>query len=287
VKTKKLVTLSVLTLALSACEKAGGTKSEIEMLNPGTGEKHSLQLDFKAGDVQTADMMLDMKMDIPGMLSVDMDMKFGYQLEILKVEDKGNERIGHFKLTFTNVDMSMTPSTPQVEQLLGEFKKLEGEGLLASMDQKGKQGYVKPASDRVYPLFKSLGMDTKQVEQMFEDIYPDIPPEPVGVGGSWRIEKKTRQGQNDLKINMTYKLVKATKLPDDTVEITLELSGRAKVKGGGVEGGGDVSGELVYIPARGRAKSGRITSNITAGSGGQNVHMKLDFEYREKDFRSK
>lgn len=286
-KTKALVTLAALPLVLAACEKAGGTKSEIEMIDTGSGEKHSLQLDFEAGDVQTAEMILDMKMDIPGMLSMDMDMKFGYQLEILDVEEKGGERVGHFKLTFTEVDLSMTPSNPQVEQLLGEFKKLEGEGLLASMDQKGKQGYVKPASDRVYPLFKALGMDTKQVEQMFQDIYPDIPPEAVGVGGSWRIEKKTRQGQNDLKINMTYKLVEANKLPDGTVEITLDLSGRAKVKGGGVEGGGDVSGRIVYVPARGRAKSGRIVTDITAGSGGQTVNMNLAFEYREKEFRGK
>ena len=286
-KTAKLMTLTVLSFALGACEKAGGTQSEIEVLNPGSGEKHSLQLNFVAGDTQTAEMSLDMNMDVPSLMSMDIHMTFGYELEILKVEEQDGGRVGHFKLTFTDVGMKVTPTSPQLDQLASKFDELKGESLLASMDQKGKQGYVKPADDKVGSVFQSLGMNAEQLEQMFDDIYPDIPPEPIGVGGSWRIEKKTHQGQNDLKVNMTYKLAAAKKLPDGSEEITLDLSGRAKVKGGGVEGGGDVSGQIVYVPARGRATRGHVDTDITAASGEQKVHMKLGFEYREKSHHTK
>jgi hypothetical protein len=123
---------------------------------------------------------------------------------------------------------------------------------------------------------------------MFEDIYPDIPAEPMAVGSTWSIKKQTKQQQNDVTIDMTYKLASAKKNADGNVECVLDLTGKAGVKGPmGVTGGGDVTGKVSFIPAQGRALGGKVVSTITAGAQGQNATVKMTLSYKETAFTSK
>ena len=71
-------------------QPASGLLGGVKVLSAGSGEKHSLQLGFQAGDKQSSEMNMDMDMQLPGgMPSISMRMKFGYDLEVLRVEEKG------------------------------------------------------------------------------------------------------------------------------------------------------------------------------------------------------
>ena len=300
-----IIFFCIFCLSYIGCDKDQKTQVEekketssdgkvVELVGTGDGEKHLLQLNFRKNTEQDVELTMDNVIRISAgkrrAPSVHQKMYLGYVLKVTDVKKEQDDRVAYFQFKYNRVDMKQFPTNYRTRQLIKKLKQLEGETLIGSMDQKGKQGHIEMSEKARAlfedPMFRGMKLD---VNKILKDIYPDIPKKPLGVGAKWNIKKQTTNNGVTMKVESTYLLEKAEKLPDNMVKCTIKIDGKMKLEHFLIRGGGTIQGRIVYIPACGRIISSKSTTKlqqiIPQGGKEMIMNMTMNMDFIEKSYK--
>ncbi len=182
---------------------------QIQLLNPGTGERHQLRYQPPVNFTQTAIMTtnMNMAMSIAGKplpaFKVPVTV-MTMQAKVTKVDKNGDI---YYEFSYPNVDVMDDPKiSPQViTAVRSQIKQLGGITGDAVVDNRG---YTKQAN---IVLPKGLNANLKQImQQMLDSIKQmslPVPQEAVGVGSQWQATSMLNISGLNIKQIATYQLV--------------------------------------------------------------------------------
>jgi hypothetical protein len=188
-------------------------KTQIELLNPGTGAKQKLRFQPPVNFKQTAiiTMNMDMAMLIAGQPLPTFKQPATVatlQIKVTKIEANGDI---HYEFSYSDVDLvGDTNLSPQVLNTLRSqiqnLVRLKGSAIVDNY------GYIKKIN-LVWPT--GLDPNLKQMmQQMFnslEQFSSPLPQQAVGIGARWRVTSTLNIGGMNLKQITTYQLVNLKK----------------------------------------------------------------------------
>jgi hypothetical protein len=109
-------------------------------------------------------------------------------------------------------------------QYVATWRKLEGRRLAVAFDDRGQLGPVGFGDD---PATSQGGSARDDVTQRLLAMTVQLPEEPIGIGGSWRVVDVLRQPPAIVKQTATYTLVERT---PTTARLTVELVRNAQLQ---------------------------------------------------------
>jgi len=189
----RFVTLGIIVLCLTATGCA--TKKAIWgdpqtgfILNYDIPQDKSLNYKSSSGATQNMDAMGQ---------SIEISTKTNseYAIKGTGTDEQNNITT---QITINNLDINMTtpqgPNTPDTSALKGKSFGL-------SFSPKGKEIKFTGADDLKINLGQ-MGGGEQSVKSNFSDVLPDLPDEPVKIGGTWAkpVDQKTQQGPIELVI---------------------------------------------------------------------------------------
>ncbi|MGJ5675051.1 MAG: DUF6263 family protein [Nostochopsis sp.] len=184
-------------------------KTQIELLNPGTGAKQQLRFQPPVNFKQTA--IMTMKMDMAMLIAGQPLPTFKQpatvmtlQATVTKIDPNGDI---HYNFSYPDVDLtSDTNLPPQVlNTLRSQIQKIRGIRGSTIVDNRGytkKVNLVLPTG-----LDANLKQMIQQMSNSIEQLSSPLPQEAVGIGSQWRVTSTLSIGGMNLKQITTYQLV--------------------------------------------------------------------------------
>lgn len=258
------------------------------ILDYGKGERYSMLLQFQKDDQYTSTLNIRMSTKLSGdqmaamemqNLNMDITMSYKYDVKVLSVDKTKNNNATleytmkdfTFSLPGQNMDMPNGVSQKAIEEI-------KGEKFTCTMDQIGKQSIV-DVSPKLNHSFKQMKVD---INKILDDIYPDIPEEPIGKGGKWQINKKTIQEGNTLQVIAVYTLKDINTLENGQKEMTLELKGSFMIKDNPQfkNAKGIIKGTIYYVPETARVNLSKGITIMNLDTGNLNMKQEISIHHR-------
>ncbi|HEY9704763.1 MAG TPA: DUF6263 family protein [Allocoleopsis sp.] len=196
---------------------------KIEVINLGSEPRIPLRFTPVINTTEKVKMTFNMKMEMSlqgnSFPSPKMpNMIFTVESIVTKIENNGNI---HFKVTFTDVEITPTEDVPKevVETMQKQFKKVVGMGGTFVINNKGK--YISGNFDLPKSFDSGMGDITGQLSQSLQQMSAIVPEESLGIGAKWTVTENFDSSLFNLKQTANYELV-SLKDGIATVNVTID-----------------------------------------------------------------
>ncbi len=255
-----------------------------------TTDKVTLLWKFKKGDKHRYETSQDNKTEVGGM-EINNEMIFGYELEVVEVDDKG---VATLKLTYDRVKFVMTgmmdtdydseKDKEAPEEGLGRIMAgLNGKSFTMKLSPRGEVVAVKGYEAIMEEITKDMGeddpmlgamksqMNDENMKKLMQQAFPRLPEKAVGKGDSWEDSSDMGipgLGALTMKNKTTIKEQKGS-------EITLNVDGKFEKKDDGGNGGpveitdGTLKNTITWDVEKGIMTGAKGTTTMTMSAGGQ------------------